>query len=221
MKKAVAFLAVLGLVAVPAMADFMATSPVTHGGKTASQAGALPPVNVPRTGEVLVVDIAGVGSWDGPVGDPSNEVYVIDLALASGRPSGTPLAMNGIGWDVTIETIGASWLSEAAMYFDDNIAPDGTGLILRPGAGQNRPGAAGGEFFSSGGIIKLSDAGIPDVVLPDGKLRLEFYETYEDFEDALDASYLLPSTLTIQFVPEPATLALLGLGAFALLRRRG
>ena len=37
--------------------------------------------------------------------------------------------------------------------------------------------------------------------------------------DQLDGNYL-PGLCTVSFVPEPATLGLLGLGALALLRRR-
>ena len=45
--------------------------------------------------------------------------------------------MTSIGWDVTISTLGGSWLTEAAVYFDDAVAPDESGLFLRPGIGIN------------------------------------------------------------------------------------
>ncbi len=167
-----------------------------------------------RSGIVVPFDVAGVHSWD-LLGDPSNEVYVFDVAAAIGAGSGNPASMNGIGWDVTIQALGASWMSEASVYFDDTIAPDYYGLFLTPGAGYSYPGTG---TFSSGGILKLSDYGIPDVVLPDGKLRLEFYEGFDDVADGIDANWL-SGALFIQAVPEPASLALLALGALFIRRR--
>ena len=167
-------------------------------------------------GTVVNYDISGAESWD-DYGDSDNMVLVIDTAAMLGLPTGTQTEFHGIGWDVTIATVGGSWLSEAKMYFDDNIAPDGTGLFLTPGAGDNNAGTA---TYTSGGVVDLSDNGISDLILPDGMLRLEFYESYNDYVDSIDANYLQGSTLQFDLVPEPAGLVLLGLGAVALLRRR-
>jgi hypothetical protein len=169
-----------------------------------------------QEGTVVNYDISGAESWDG-YGAATNEVRVLDAAALIGLPSGTPVTMNGIGWDVTIETVGQSWLSEATMYFDDNINPDGTGLFLTPGVGDGFPGLA---TYASGGIVDLSDNGLDNVALPDGLLRLEFYEGFDDIAGAVDANYLATSTLQLDIVPEPASLMLLGLGAVALIRRR-
>jgi len=160
-------------------------------------------------------DVAGIESWD-PYQDPDNVVVQFDLAAALGYPSGTYLEMTGIGWDVDLETYGSSWLSEMIVYFDDNIAPDGSGLFLTPAAGD---GFAGSGTYASGGILDLTDNGIPDIPLPDGMLRMEFYEGYDDYVDAADALWV-GGYLNIQAVPEPASLALLGLGVCSLLRRR-
>ncbi len=167
-------------------------------------------------GTVVSYDISGAESWDG-LSDSSNMVLVIDTAAMLGLPSGTATEFHGIGWDVTIATNDGSWLSEARMYFDDNIAPDLSGLFLTPGVNDSVPGTG---TYTSGGVVDLSDNGIPDIVLPDGMLRLEFYEGFDDLPDDIDANYLQGSSLQFDLVPEPASLMLLGLGAVALLRRR-
>ena len=169
-----------------------------------------------QEGIVIDYDISGAESWDS-YGAATNEVHAIDVADLVGLPSGAAVTMNGIGWDVTIETIGASYLSEATMYFDDNIAPDGIGLFLTPGIADDFPGLA---TYTSGGIIDLSDAGIGNIALPDGLLRLEFHEGYDDAAGQVDANYLATSVLHLDIVPEPASLSLIGLGTLALIRRR-
>ena len=163
----------------------------------------------------VVLDVTGAESWDA-YGAASNDIWVIDAAAALGLPSGTAVTMNGIGWDVGITTVGGSFLSEARMYFDDNIAPDGVGLWLTPGY---LDGFAGSGFYYDPGI-DLEDNGIPNVPLPDGLLRIEFNESYDDAAGAVDADYTATSTLTLDLVPEPASLALIGLGAIVLIRRR-
>jgi hypothetical protein len=169
-----------------------------------------------QDGIVTDLDISGAQSWD-DLWDSDNEVRLVDVASAIGLPAGTAVTLNGIGWDVTIETVGISYLSEAQMYFDDQINPDGYGLFLTPGVNDWFPGTA---TYSSGGIIDLEDNGIPNVALPDGIVRLEFLETFDDYANAVDANYLAMSTLHLDIVPEPAGLALLGLGTLALIRRR-
>ncbi len=169
-----------------------------------------------QEGIVIDYDITGAQSWD-DFGAAANEVQAIDAAALIGLPSGTPVVLHGIGWDVTIETVGASWLSEASLYFDDNVAPDGVGLFLTPGLGDNMPGT---QSYTSGGLIDLSDNGIDNIALPDGLLRLELYESFDDVAGAVDADYLATSVLHLDLVPEPAGLTLLGLGALALIRRR-
>jgi len=133
----------------------------------------------------MVVDIAGTDSWD-LLGDSDNIVLTVPLTTGD--------MMTGIGWDVTLMTVGGSWLSEARFYFDGSDQ-DLSGLFLTPGVGLSTPGTS---FFSSGGIVDLTDNGIPDIpILADGTLYIEVHETFDDVADAVDSTWIAPSTLTL------------------------
>ena len=86
------------------------------------------------TGTLVSFNIGPNNSMDGPQGDSSNVVLLIDIASLAGFAPGTPVTMTGVGWDVNQQTVGASWLSEMRLYFDDAVAPDALGLFLRPSA---------------------------------------------------------------------------------------
>jgi hypothetical protein len=135
----------------------------------------------------LVLDISGEQSWDA-LNDASNTVLLI--------PLGAGASMTGIGWDVNLATVGASWLNEARFYFDGSDQ-DLTGLFLTPGAGNNFPGAAN---FTSGGPLDLTDNGIPDIpILADGNLWIQLNESFDDVNDAVDADWTAGSELTIVY----------------------
>lgn len=168
-----------------------------------------------RAGISLNVNLGGANSWDA-LSTASNEVLLIDLGAMLGTP-GSAVTMTGIGWNTFLSTVGASWGSEARLYFDDNVAPDLSGLFLRPNS-SNAPVTNAND--NSGGIIKLAPNGIPDIVLPNGILRLELFESYDDVSGAIDANWLAGSTLTIQVIPAPGATALFGLAGLAAARRR-
>jgi hypothetical protein len=133
------------------------------------------PAGVPDT--ILTIDISGVESWD-PLDDPSNTVLTECL--------GNGAQMTGIGWDVTLTTVGASWLSEAVTYFDGQDL-DGSGLFLTVGVGNSMPGSMS---FSSGGILDLTDNGIANIVIGDDtSLYMQFFESFDDVPDAVEAVY--------------------------------
>ncbi len=175
------------------------------------------------TSAIVNIDISGIETWD-PITVPYNgvnPVLEVDLAAALGYASGTSITMTSIGWDTNQTSFGGSFLSEMQIYFDDNIAPDGTGLFLRPGVADAFPGSGS---YSSGGQIDLSDNAIANVVFANGILRLEFGETFDDFPGAADGifdvgSFLRIGTLEAE-VPAPGAAAVLGLAGLAGLRRR-
>lgn len=207
MRNLILTLALVGLVAAPVSAG-----PISQ---TAS-GPSLDPVSVRDPGDVATLfDVTGIDSVD-EEGDVDNVVVLFDLAAAVGLPSGSPVTMTGIGWDVSLYADSPSWLSEISVYFDDAIAPDQNGLYLSPGAGNNVSGAGS---YNSGGLIDLTDNLIPDIFLPDGILRMEFFEGYDDFANDWDGIWE-SGALTIVSTPEPASLVLLALGVVGLIRRR-
>lgn len=216
MQRATLLMAVLILVPAAQAVQISSVAPL-RSDKAPSDAGSMPAVTGQTNGGGVIVTVeflTDIPSWDS-LWDPDNVVALFDIGALTGY--GNDAAVHGIGWDVGIKTFGQSWLSEASMYFDDNVAPDAVGLFLTPGAGDDFPGT---QYYSSGGIIILPDVGIPDVPLPDGWLRLEFFELYDDYPDEVDANYIDGSTIDLLIIPEPASLALLMLSGVAVLRRR-
>ncbi|MFO0974188.1 MAG: PEP-CTERM sorting domain-containing protein [Phycisphaerae bacterium] len=169
------------------------------------------------SGPSFTINIANTPSVD-PLFDPANAVILFDASLAINGISGLPVTMTHLGWNITLDTsiCPTSWLSDARIYFDGNVSPDpdGIGPMLTP-VPINSPGTGSG---SSGGLVTLSSLGIPNLLLSDGMLRIEFFESFDDCINADDATY--HSTLEVGFMPEPATLLLLGIGTSVVRRRR-
>jgi uncharacterized repeat protein (TIGR01451 family) len=92
--------------------------------------------------------------------------------------------------DVTIQTVGGSFFSEAIIYFSSSAnEDDGLNAIkLKIGTTNETSGTAS---FSSMGILDLTDSGQPDILsLPDNKFNLQFYEHIDDEVDAIDARFI-------------------------------
>ena len=183
------------------------------------------------TGTVIPVNVSNIPSHDG-YDLAGNTVGTLNVALALGLPNGTACTMNGIGWDVNlfadpaVGPFGGSWLQELAADFDNSAHNSADEFFLTPGAGNTNSGV--GHFISDANgdgivdILKLRDptVGLNDLQLPDGVLRVQFFETFDDAVGVDDGQWRTLSILYIQATPEPASFGLLALGALALLRRR-
>lgn len=196
MKRLLAIAFAVGLASVLGAQQKTATHSAIAPSHDLSKAWSPPVISSNTNGRqtTIVLDISGMQSWD-YLGDPSNSWIYVPIPVGDN--------MIGIGWDVNLATIGASWLNEAAFHFDgsDQVDP---GLYLTPGYLDSFPGV--GYYFSP--VIDLTDNGIPDIpILADGLLWIELLEWYDDVNDAADADWLMPSTLTIvhetPFIPPP------------------
>jgi len=166
---------------------------------------------VPDVFATITLDLSGLMTWD-LLGDPDNLVMIID---------GGPLAefshVVGVGWDVTIETSGGSWLSEATIGIENS--DQSSGVFLGPGSGTDTSGTVA---FNSGGLIDIVSEGLDFYLNEDGDFRIEFFETFDDNPDEIDAEFLLGSSLQIKYtlIPAPSAMALMGLGGLLTVRRR-
>jgi hypothetical protein len=148
--------------------------------------------------------------WD-LQGDPDNVVVTLDLNALLGGAAGADAFVTGIGWDVTVTTTDPSWLSEATYNLNGEI-------FVSPGAGDDFPGSSS---YSSGGILDLGDNALPDSLAAGGILTIEFFDSFDDFADAIDGFSSGTLTLAVDYkVPAPAGLAVLGLGGLVATRRR-
>lgn len=96
-------------------------------------------------------------------------------------------AITGVEYtNVTIETVGSSFFSEAVIYFSNsNAANNGLNFVI--GNGNENSGVA---VFNSNGVVDITDSGNLDVVsLNDKKFVIQFYERIDDELASIDARF--------------------------------
>ncbi len=118
------------------------------------------------------LSVNGVDSWD-VQGDSDNIVMNLDIGAGN--------EVTGISFDVNLNSVGASWCSEADIFFTDSALT--TGVILTPGVGVDMPCTMD---FSSGGVDDVTMFGV--IAGADGILRIEFAESFDDVADAVDTN---------------------------------
>jgi len=140
--------------------------------------------------ETVVIDLSSRNSWDA-LDDSNNEIFTVILdGLAATSPCENPvLEVTGIGWDVTVSTVGPSWLSEMRTGFDMN--QDGVrDLFISPGIADDNNGGNASTAYSSGGILDLSATSIgilPVANATSGEITVQLFEGFDDLPDEIDA----------------------------------
>jgi len=177
--------------------------------------------SVHADGDLVQIELTNWQSW-GDQGSASNSRLEFDLStMLPGAVNGATIT--GIGWDVTIETIGGSWQSELTLGITDQMGSS-TGLFLNPGAGTD---TAGTGTFSSNGMLKLSELDIEDITIADGIVAIESFESFDDpggADNGATMDAFVSGTISLQVltnpIPAPGALAMLGLAGLAGRRRR-
>lgn len=128
---------------------------------------------------------------------------IIDLG------GGKPAVVTGLQWDVTLTASGGGWLSDGWFGFGEPGQP--SQLLLVPGADDPFPGTA-----SYAGSVKFSDVNLPNLLLPEGLLRLQFLTS------GWDVVVEPKSQVMVQYdiVPAPSGLGAAFIAALLVRRRR-
>jgi len=161
---------------------------------------------------MMVIDVSGFGFY----GEQGNVLNDVIRSRIFGVKAGSVTIM-GLGWDLNMETVGASWLSEATLGLG------GTNLQamdLTPFLGEDFPGSG---HASSNGIFDLQGKGMQFQLGDDNTFQIELFESFVDDPGGLDAFFLEGSTITIEFqatLPSPGGVGVMVVCGIGLTRRR-
>jgi len=160
-------------------------------------------------GQSLVIDISGLTS-----NEFQNEGVGPNVTIDTGLSGVT---VTSIDYNINATGNGVSWFEEMTYSLWDGAVGGGLVADGSTGALSYAPGAQTSFFVNS------SAAGTHDIAdtASAGNVILELHEwSFNDVIPGADATYNAGSTLTINYVPAPAGLAVLGLFGLARRRRR-
>lgn len=154
---------------------------------------------VPTTVTVNLTDIPSYGT----LGDPDNFVGFVDLGANS--------TITSIGFNLDLTAFSPSYLSELRVAFERSDFLNG--VYFTPGLGDAFPGSA-----SYSGFADLLALGLDFQLADDGLLRVEFFESFDDYFFDVDGVWNGSFTFGVDTaeapaeVPEPASALLLAAG---------
>jgi hypothetical protein len=159
----------------------------------------------------IEIDLSGVGSY-AEMGSLLNDVFVHDFDAKAGSTQ-----IRSLGWDLRVQTIGPSWLSEVNIGLGSS---NGEGFFITPFVGTDFPGTA---TTSSGGPVDLLNEGLDFFLDAHNILNVEIFESFVDDPMGLDAIFLEGSSITIGYlavIPTPGSIGVLFGGGMVFGTRR-
>ena len=177
-------------------------------------------IQSPAGGWTIQIDISGFSTADA-FGDPDNSFFsLIHLPKEPDEPSiPNANALIGIGWDLSLTTVGTSWASDVGINFggefDLAFSTDAFPVT--------------NQFYSSFGIVDLVDAGISPVAFGEDEyaMRVEFFESFDDSQNMAEAFFEEGSILKLRtlhpaasVIPSPGVGSVLCLTGLVVFKRR-